>query len=349
MKALPLDVRYFGVVGDGCSDDHEGLQRALDAGRDERLPVLIPAGLTCAYDGVLTCDACTLRGEGDASVLYALNPQAAALYVIGAGSVVTRLRFTGPMLEPEMRWPNYEGKRIVVRDAATDFLVSRNLIDQGIGAGLHVGLGASHGRIIGNRIRETLADSIHVTDGAAYVTIEDNHADHCGDDGVAVVSYIDEGNPDAGPCHDITARRNIITNQWGGRAMSVVGGERVLYENNSLIGNHNAAGLYIASESSYNTFGVANVLVRHNLIRDCGNPDKGHYAALIFGREGYPVVGVTLARNVILSDYYGGIDARTEYADRMLIDANLVDADPDYRCDDAIVTPYESGPVGVLA
>ena len=68
--------------------------------------------------------------------------------------------------------------------------------------------------------------------------------------------------------HHITISGNMVSGQYWGRGISVVGGENVTIENNSIDRTTHAAAVYLARETSYLTFGVRNVLVRNNSITD---------------------------------------------------------------------------------
>ena len=111
-----------------------------------------------------------------------------------------------------------------------------------------------------------------MTDKASYITLENNRIENSGDDGIAVVSYRNDG----GLVNHITARNNVIVNNKWGRQMSVVGGGQVLYENNHLENNlAGAACLYIAQEASYSTYGAHDVMARYNTLKTCGGSRHG--------------------------------------------------------------------------
>jgi hypothetical protein len=59
-----------------------------------------------------------------------------------------------------------------------------------------------------------------------------------------------------------------VSGQYWGRGISVVGGQSITITRNSIINVPLAAGILIAREAGFQTFGVENVLVETNYIRD---------------------------------------------------------------------------------
>jgi parallel beta-helix repeat protein len=279
-----------GAKCDGDTDDKAALQAAIDSARSKGLPVVLPAA-TCAYGGVLKLDGVKLIGRGDASVLWALDPLQAALILRGSGSEVRNLKLTG--VKPTKRHPPREGARIVPF-GASQFVIDNVTIDGSTATGIQTARGATQGTISNNRVSNTLADGIHITGGSSYITITGNVIHDTGDDGIAVVSY----QRDEGITHHITAVRNTVSRNLGGRSMSVVGGSDVLYENNRLSDNQGAACLYLAQEDSWKTMPISNVIARNNTLINCGNPAIGHAAVMLFAKSS-PNAGVQILRNDI--------------------------------------------------
>ena len=232
---------------------------------------------------------------------------------------------------------------------ATNFVIDKVTIDGAAAAGIQTARSANNGRITNNIIRNTLSDSIHMTGRASYITLENNRIENSGDDGIAVVSYRSNG----GLVHHITARNNVIRNNKWGRLMSVVGGGQVLYENNLL--ENNLAGracLFIAQESSYDTYGAHDVVARRNTIKNCGGPPTGHGAVMVFSGGEEANTNITLTRNDIWQDGYAGIRILSEMNSGVRLDSNRVQgASPavDIRSPGVTVIPYTSGAVGYVA
>jgi parallel beta-helix repeat protein len=340
-----IDIRSTGARCDGSFDNSSAIASAIAAAKTRRVAVYVPAGV-CAYGDVIRLDGVKLVGSGDASVLYALNPSRESIYMFGSGTEVSLLKLSGR--KASERQAAWEATRITLF-GATNFVIDKVTIDGAAAAGIQTAKGANNGRITNNTIRNTLADSIHMTGKASYITLENNRIENSGDDGIAVVSYRSDG----GLVHHITARSNVIRNNKWGRHMSVVGGGQVLYENNLL--ENNLAGracLYIAQETSYATYGAHDVTARRNTIRNCGGPPTGHGAVMVFSGGAENNTNIALTRNDIQQDGYGGIRVFSAYNTGVRVDSNRIQgASPalDIRSSGVTVIPYTSGAVGYAA
>ncbi len=145
-------------------------------------------------------------------------------------------------------------------------------------AGIYVVRGREF-RILGNRIEGTLSDGVHVTEGSRDGEIAFNHISRTGDDHIGLVSY---GPPPgwfgSASAAQIAARRaaavnrdlnvhdNVVSNAPWGRGISVVGGERVVIARNTISDTRRAAGIIVARESSFQTWGSRDVTVTGNTI-----------------------------------------------------------------------------------
>jgi hypothetical protein len=337
----PLNLKSFGAKFNGA-DDTVALSLALAVGREQRQPVLIPAGAVCGYADVLLVEGIELYGESGAT-LHSLNTDRAAVTLRGVKPALRNLRMTG--VKPAARSQKDTSARVLVLDAS-EFIVNGVQIESGSSAGV-LTRRSKNGNVDQNRISGTLADSIHITEKSSFIEIKSNTIELSGDDGIAVVSY----RKDGGLCHNIMAHRNTISANVGGRCMSVVGGADVLYEFNEMRGNAKNAGLYLAQQglTSYDTLALKNVTARRNTIVNCGNKAIGHFAVMLYcGTERND--GVTLQRNLIVQDgVRGGIRV---YGDQtgIAIDSNVChNAAPAELIvtPGVVVTPYSGGPVGV--
>jgi hypothetical protein len=344
----PLNIATdFGAVGNGSTDNTVAINAALAAGKAQARRVLVPPG-TFAYSGVLNANGVCLFGEGDASVLYSTNTGFAAIYLTGNGGVVQGLRLTG--VTPTVRTPTNESRRIHAI-GASNFLIDNVTIDSGSGAAIMCNDISSHGTISNNRCSNTLADSIHITDRSHHITIENNVIRNSGDDGVACVSYAPQG----GLVNHITARRNDIRGNAGGRGMSVVGGSDVLYENNHMEDVSASAGMLVAQEDTYDTFAATNVVYRFNTIVNCGDPSIDHTAVLVTtsALDGPRHVNILIERNSVIFDIANVGGYRANRPDDVWFEQNVATgATPESRINfPANVTwvPYVSGPYGVQA
>jgi hypothetical protein len=344
-----IDIRTTGARCDGSFDNSSAIAAAISAAKTKGVPVFVPGGV-CAYGDVIRLTSgVKLVGAGDTSVLYALNPLRKAIYMYGSGSEVSHLKLAGRNYTT--RLPNYEGTRITLF-GATNFLIDKVTIDGATGAGIQTsvngsGVGASNGRITNSVIKNTLADAIHLTSKASYITVEGNRIENAGDDGIAVVSY----RRDGGLTHHITARNNVVVNNKWGRNMSVVGGRYVVYENNRLENNlAGAACLYFAQESAYATHAAHDVTARYNTVKNCGGAAVGHGGVHISSSGEETNTNITLTRNDIAQNGQVGIRVTSGYSTGVRVDSNRVlGASPamDIRISGVTLIPYASGLVGV--
>jgi hypothetical protein len=194
-------------------------------------------------------------------------------------------------------------------------LQSALVLDGGSGArlvGVHVTGSAAAGIQVGNRatgfliqnvtVADTRSDGIHITGGSSAGQVVRPQVRRSGDDGVAVVSYLGDG----AVSHDIRiSSPRVYDNVWG-RGLAVVGGTRItltdIYSKSS-----DAAGLYIASESSYNTYPVQDISVTGGSLVDA-NRERSveHGAVLVFSdRPGNVSSNITIR----------GLDISTTRAD----------------------------------
>jgi hypothetical protein len=288
-----------------------------------------------------------LFGEGDVSALYALDVLNEALYLRGSGSQVRRLLLTGVV--PTVRQSPWQCSRVVARSGCTDWVIDEVTVETGSAAGL-VSEGASFGRITRCRVHDTLADAIHMTNQSHNIEVAFNVVERPGDDGIACVSYQDNG----GKVHNVHAHHNRIRDQLGGRGMSVVGGKDIVYEFNMLSNNLSAAGIYLAQENSWETYGCENVIARRNSLHNCGGADKDHAAVMIFSGAFEKNTNVTVERNVIVFDddveNKGGIRDYSEDVGCVFDSNVMMGCTPSYRINEPElfeVYGYTEGPVGV--
>lgn len=343
--ATDVSIRAHGAVCDGNFDNSAAIASAIATAKSRGAAVFVPAGV-CAYGDVIRLDGVKLYGAGDTSVLHALNWRRQSIFMYGSGAEVRQLKLAG--VRAPSRQADWEMTRISLF-GATDFVIDRVTIEGSAAAGIQTAQATSRGRITNNSIKDTLSDSIHMTDRASFITVENNRIENAGDDGIAVVSYRSDG----GLVHDIIARNNVVLNNRWGRQMSVVGGSNVLYENNHLENNMSSwACLYFAQENSYDTFGAHDVVARNNTLKNCGGQSTNHGAVMLYsdGREAN--TNITLTRNDVQQSGQPGIRIFGSMNSGVRLDSNRVQgASPalDIQTQGVAVTPYSTGPVGYAA
>ncbi|WP_427913124.1 right-handed parallel beta-helix repeat-containing protein [Ramlibacter sp. MMS24-I3-19] len=338
-----ISLTNYGGVCDGRTDNNAAIARGIADTHAKGVALLIPAG-QCNFSQVIHLDAGKITGSGPTSVLYATNYLQSAIIMSGDGPSVTNLKLTGKT--PPSRQNPWESTKITAL-GATNFVIDSVTIDNAAAAAIATGPNSSKGRITNNKISNSLADSIHMTDGSSYITVEGNTIENSGDDGIAVVSYAE--NPS--PVNNITARNNVIRNNKDGRGMSVVGGRTVLYENNYIEGNPQWACMYIAQESSYDTKNVVGVTVQRNTFKDCGSLNS-HAAVMIFSNGQATNDNIKLISNDIVQDSRNGIRYFGPQTRVLLQNNRYSGSGTPYVGDpssNVTIIKYTIGPVGYVA
>lgn len=290
-----LSILDFGAVaGDNKADD-AAIAAAIKQAKTQGKDVYVPAG-TFELSNIVTVDGVTLKGENkEQSILISTNPERGSIDLTGSSPAIRNLSHVYQTTVPRGDGEN-EKNSITVIDA-TNFTIDSVRVDQASTAGILVKR-STDGTITNNLVQNTNADGIHLTGGSSHITVQNNKVQQVGDDTIAVVSYggdLDEnGNPE--PTHDI----NIVSNDVGynskARGISVVGGHDVRIENNQ-IQLTQMAGIYIATESAYQTQPVSAVTVNNNKVdRTAQDTSRGHADLLVYAGSA-PIDNVTFNDN----------------------------------------------------
>jgi hypothetical protein len=296
LPAPPVQARKvtdFGAKPDDGVDDTDAIQRAVDAlksgewlvfpkgvfNHNKSIWVRTPGVTLWASDGRLHAtnprDQAVILAADGASIygftLSAVTNQRGHAPWESRIAVFSKVEATEPLKDNIIR-----GNRIIAAGApatpeansatssgifvyrAKRFLVAENTVQRSLADGIHITGGASDGRVVANVVRET------------------------GDDMIAVVSYLGKGDWTSESAKsvsdDLVSRqqlnlvsnvlitRNDVSGQYWGRGISVVGGKDISIRNNLVERATMAAGVYLAREVGYMTFGLKNVLVEGNTI-----------------------------------------------------------------------------------
>lgn len=263
----------FGAKGDGVTDDTAALRAALAslAPGDE---LFLPARRTYRHTDTLrvTTPGVRLAGKG---TLLATDPQRSALIVQADDVTVRDLTLRLGASTP--RLGTFDQMKLTVLQA-DNFLAERVRVDGSAAAGVYL-WGATGFTLRNLDVRNTKADGIHVTGPSRDGVIDRPVVRSSGDDGVAVVSYLQDGEP---------VRRvsvtspTVLTTTWG-RGLSVVGGEDVTFTDVRVEGS-SAAAVYIAREGApWNTFAPVRVQVRGGAVaRSNTSTTVDHGAVLVY-------------------------------------------------------------------
>lgn len=293
-------VAEFGAVPNDSGDDTIAIQRALDALKTGQT-LTFPAGryLTTRSLRVRVAGS-VLDGRG--ATLHATNPDDQALR-IEADDVTVR-SFVLTALTDVRRSAPWHARIAVYAENADGTgktiyrtVIQDNTITHAGAPGTPGANGASAAGIVllqadgflvaGNTVARTLADGIHITSGSRNGRVLGNTVRETGDDMIAVVSYAGNGPAALGSAarlrsawaervenqlaRNIVIADNRLSGQYWGRGISVVGGKDISLRRNTLDNLPLAAGILVAREAGYESFGVDNVVVEGNTLTNVQN------------------------------------------------------------------------------
>lgn len=313
--ALDITAAPYNAKGDGVFDDTAAINQALAdaAASTPKKSVYAPVG-TFAHSGVLHDSGVVFSGAGAKTVFQALDPAEGAVELTGMGGAIRNCTLVSPAAKTRL---SSSHSAAVSVNGATQFTVANVNIGMGSVTGtasagiLCADRPSSQGTLTSNQISNTLADGIHLTAGARDMVVRGNTLTNIGDDMVAVVSYLKDGAVVSG----VTVEGNHCVSQTNGRGISVVGGEGVMIDHNT-IESSDVAGIYLASEDSYNTYGPHDVKVTNNTIRNANQKHAvTHGGIYVFGRTAtvngtlisYLAQNIMISGNTLTDTYYMGI------------------------------------------
>jgi parallel beta-helix repeat protein len=265
-----------GATGDGIADCTASIRAALaDAARSGSGVVFIPPG-DYVYSGTLLIgDNVAVIAALD-SVLTARSERQAVM-VKGDNVVLRGLQLRSDATQRKQANHSHAIAAVKVRN-----LLIEDCVITGASAGGIYLEGCQDFVIRNNTVSRTLADTIHMTGGSTTGIVSGNMCLSGGDDGVAVVSYA----PQRVICRDIFITNNTVIGSRA-RGIAVVGGTNVRISDNR-IEDTKWAGIYLASEESYDTYAASRISVDRNALRAVNrSSDSGNHACItVVGRPG---------------------------------------------------------------
>lgn len=312
----------YAAKGDGATDCTSAIRATFaDASRSGGI-VHIPPGEYAFSDTLLVGSRVTVIASDGSSLIAKSHRQAVTL--TGDAIAIRGLRLRSDA--KRRRVENFAHAITAVN--ARNVLIEECMIEGGNAAGIYL-QGCQDFVVRNNRITRTLADTIHVTDGSVAGIVTGNVCSLGGDDGIAVVSYVPQGKR----CRDISIVDNTISS-GSARGIAVLGGERVRISGNR-IHDTRWAGIYIASESSWNTYSASDISVEGNRLSAVNRKsDRGTHACItVLGRAGASPAGtgaipnqnhsIYLIANFINGDGKGGIRV-DQFARSITVVANVI-------------------------
>lgn len=339
-----MNITRFGVYGDGATDNTAALQSSIDAAAPGST-IHFPPGIYNHNEVVrVRTRGITLLGTED-SVLVATNPDRTALIIEEDDVTIQGVEFHAATTT--RRGAGWHARIAIMRDVPTFGMqpVMRTTIrdcrivnggppgsalaNSASTCGI-IAIRAQDFEISGNVVRRSLADGIHITGGSRNGVVANNEIQETGDDMIAVVSYAWDGALTLPApmqanlrlrrigqlCRSIEIRDNRVRGCYWGRGVSVVGGKDVLISRNVISDTYMGAGIIIAREAGYQTFGVERVTVANNSISNVqvGTPTYDVLATPIEARRtGHGVIEVHAA---VLAAELAVPELRREFAVR---------------------------------
>lgn len=290
---VTVDVRSYGAVPDDGRDDTAAIQAALNALAPGQW-LVFPAGRYQHHARLLVQTArVVLWSEG--ATLHATNPDDQAVVLAADGAAIYNFTLTavtgGRLYAPEHA-------RIAIYDSrgrstplAGNVVQGNRIINAGApgsdtansasSAGIWVEF-ADNFSVAGNEVRRSLSDGIHITGGARNGRVIFNTVRETGDDLIGLVSYLASGDwtretaasltgrlaarRDRTLVRDVLVAHNDVAGNYWGRGITVVGGADITISDNRIARTAIGAGVLLARDASFVTWGVSNVLVLDNSI-----------------------------------------------------------------------------------
>lgn len=279
----PLD---YGANGDGVSDCTAALRIALDKAARAGGTVFIPRGRYAYADTLPVRRDVTVVGAPGSELVARSERQ--ALHIVGDNVTLRGLSLHADAVVRK----EANHAHAIAGIGVANLLIESCSIAGASAAGIYL-QGCRDFVIRNNMVVRTLADTIHLTGGSANGVVSGNTCLHGGDDGVAVVSYASQRVI----CRNISITDNVI---GGGnaRGIAVCGGSKVRIRRNQ-IRETKWAGIYLASEESYDTYGTSDISIEGNeLVAANRSRDGGSHACItIVGRPGKSIVRGSQAPN----------------------------------------------------
>lgn len=241
------------------ADQTVDLQAAFDWLSRTRSTLILDPGASYQYSETLEIRGGTLVGNG--ATFIARNASKSCIYVRGENVSISDLAIIS---NATSRSQKYDAVGMMVMSAK--YFRIENISIYGVACGGFGVDGSHHGDIAGIKVRSSLADGFHITNGSSNIRVSNYKCFDTGDDGFAIVTY-DKNVPDAPITRNITAQE-IIVKSSKARGIAIVGA-RDIDIRGVLVQDSACAGIYLNSESSYGTYGNEQVRIRDAELVNC--------------------------------------------------------------------------------
>ena len=287
-------VTAFGAKPNDSTDDTAAIQKALDGMKSGEW-LVFPSGKYLINKSIkLKVANTTVYGAG--ATIHATNPTDQAIWIQADGvrvysftkTAITTGRQTTPWSAGIAVYAdNSDGTRRAISNVV---IQGNKIVNSGTPGTPEANSAGSAGIIVfkgyrfliaNNTVQRSLADAIHMTSGSRHGRVVGNTVRENGDDMVAVVSYIGGNILSAsgsktytnwaskqanGINQNIYIANNDLAGQYWGRGITMIGADGVTVRNNKVVNSPMGAGIMMARETSYQTFGTRNIVIDSNTI-----------------------------------------------------------------------------------
>lgn len=261
----------FGVKGDGSADDQVGLQKALQAAKDQNKSLYIPEG-TYNHSGVLEADGVKIEGAGAGTELHATTAAAAAIKLTGDNPSISGVKTT---VSASDRSSQPDAAAILVQNANNAKVTNCDTVGAGSN-GIRLD-GATNSDISHNLVSGSNADGIAMMNGSTGNHVHDNVVDQAGDDCISSNSY----KGDAVQTGHNEVNNNLMQNSRFGRAGISMGGIEDDFHDNYVKNAPEHAVFAAGTDANSDTMQGSGTVMRNNKV----NTDDIPSVAEILGRD----------------------------------------------------------------
>ena len=312
--ALPtttLSITSYGATGNDTTDDTTAIENTIAAAQSQRKGVYVPPG-TFRYTS-FRLNGIALTGNGATSILYAPIQARSMIILNGNGPILANLK-----VQTNGTSRTGADHNIFV-EAATNFTIDNVEVTGSASAAILTYGSSGPGKIINNYVHDTFSDGIHNTDSAHDIVVANNLVRNTGDDCIAAVSY----SPTR-IVKNILIQDNDVGNQTAaGRGISSIGSSDITIQGNT-IGQTYGAGVMIATEPSYTSPPLSNVLVKNNSMSNNATTLGGHSALMISALNGN-IDRVRLELNTIVQPVNNAIKLEGTHSNTAIISNTMTD------------------------
>jgi hypothetical protein len=281
-----INVRDYGAVGNGSTDDTAALQAAFNAAATSGKTVWLPPG-TYNHGGLLDANGINVVGAGSKSILKATNPDQEALEVTGNGGSVSNLA-----TETSARDRSSQPQAAAIWVSGAQNATIKDVTTVGA-ASNGVRVDDSNGTMVeGSFVDDTNADGITVDNGSSNTTIQKNQVSNAGDDGISGLSL----GSDAKPVEGLNIIDNNIGNNAYGRGI-FVSANNVKIEGNVANGG-TGSGITVGQDGSSNTRAAEDVTISGNTIINKEDPTFTPIG--LYNTGGTAETGISVTGNTVL-------------------------------------------------